>query len=232
MMDWLARLRPWLNALLILLLMLPLARLAWRAFVPAEAPLPPAAASGRVGAVARPAQPIDVAQLRRSMLFGQTASVGPNGELPDSTLPLKLQGVIAAGESPDAVAIFDGGDAKLRAVRVGMAVQPNVVIKAVYKDNVVVNNNGRDERIKLQLPPPLSLNSPPPPSSVYPPGIDPAGGSAQSYISQSVPGAYNPAMPQQQMQQQPSYPGYNGPPPSVSSGAMGMPPGPPSWQTQ
>ena len=227
MMDWPARLRPWLNALLVLLLMLPLARLTWRLGVPTEAPPP----TVPVAVVARNAPPprLDVSRVRQAMLFGQANSVGPNGELPESTLGIKLQGVIAAGESPAAVAIFDSGDAQLRAVRVGMAVQPNVVIKAVYKDRVVVSNNGRDERISLQAPPPISLNSPP---SVSGPtagsGFNP-GSSARGYVNQAAPG-YASGVPNMQPQggPPPGYPGFNGPP----NGNIGMPQVPPSWQTQ
>lgn len=227
MMDWPARLRPWLNALLVLLLMLPLARLTWRLLVPPE-PLPvvtPAAVVTRGGPA--PAR-LDLSRLRQAMLFGQPSSVGPNGELPESTLSIKLQGVIAAGESPSAVAIFDSGDAQLRAARVGMTVQPNVLIKAVYKDRVVVSNNGRDERISLQVPPAIPLNGPPGANGTpaYPAGFNPG---VRGYVNQSAPG-YASGVPNMQQQggPPPGYPGYNGPP----NGNAGMPPVPQSWQTQ
>lgn len=228
MMDWPARLRPWLNALLVLLLMLPLARLAWRLVVAPEPAAAVAAPSVALRAAPAPAR-LDISRLRQAMLFGQVSTAGPNGELPESTLGIKLQGVIAAGESPAAVAIFDSGDAQLRAVRVGMSVQPNVVIKAVYKDRVVVSNNGRDERISLQVPPAISLNSPPGAngSPAYPPGFNP---SARGYVNQATPGYASgvPNMQQQGGQAPPGYPGYNGPP----NGNIGMPPVPQSWQTQ
>lgn len=161
MSEWLDRARPWLNSLLVLLLLLPVAQLSWRFFVPAEkkaasnSTTAPAITSGASRAR------LDLSALRQAMLFGQANTASLNGQLPESTLSIKLQGVIAAGESPSAVAIFDSGEPKLRAVSVGMTVSPDVVLKAVFKDHAVISNHGRDERLSLQTPPAMSLNSPP-----------------------------------------------------------------------
>lgn len=246
MTDWLARARPWLNALLILLLMLPLARLAWQVLVPVR-PAQPAPASVATSPVPRPVTPaLDVAAIRQAQLFGSPAGVAANGEIPESTLQLKLKGVIAAGDNPHAVAIFDGGDPQTRAARVGMNIMPNVVVKAVYKDKVIVSNNGRDERLMLQAPPPISLNSGPgtpgagasagaapivgsPAVSYGSPGGPPA--SARTYMNQASPG-YSGGTPPQYQQQAPTYPGYNGS--VITPGGMGGPPPgqAPNWQTQ
>lgn len=242
MTDWPARVRPWLNALLILLLLLPAARLVWLRLLPPGAPAP--AARENRSLPPAPRASLDISDIRQAHLFGQVNSGGSNGELPESTLSLKLKGVIAAGDNPHAVAIFDGGEPQVRAARVGMSIQPGVTIKAVLKDRVIINNNGRDERIPLQTPPPIALDSragagsspgsgmPPPsssPSVVYLPGNP---GSARSYMSQSSPG-YSGGSPQPYPpQQQAPYTGYT---------SSGMVPGggyappsapPPNWQTQ
>lgn len=162
MSEWLARARPWLNGLLVLILLLPLAQLSWRFVVPAEKRTVQAT-SDNASANVRPSQArLDLSPIRNAMIFGQANAVGLNGQLPESNLSIKLQGVIAAGDSPTAVAIFDSGEPKLRAVSVGMAVMPDVVLKAVFKDHAVVTNHGRDERLSLQTPPPITLNNPAP----------------------------------------------------------------------
>lgn len=162
MSEWLARARPWLNGLLVLILLLPLAQLCWRFVVPAEKRTVQAA-SDNASANVRPSQArLDLSPIRNAMIFGQANAVGLNGQLPESNLSIKLQGVIAAGESPTAVAIFDSGEPKLRAVSVGMTVMPDVILKAVFKDHAVVTNHGRDERLSLQTPPAMNLNNPAP----------------------------------------------------------------------
>lgn len=244
MIDWLARVRPWLNALLVLLLLLPVAQLVWRVVLPAEPKA--AAAPARVAVPATVAATrMDVGRLRQAALFGHAVTQSANGELPESTLPLKLQGVIAAGESRTAAAIFESADPKLRAARVGMELQPGVVVKAVFKDRVVISNNGRDERISLKLPPLLPLNGAPggaPGGSAGGPPVAPSWdnnggppGTSRNYMGQSAPG-YNGGMPAGQPMNQPpqQYPGYNGPQnyPQNYPGSPGSPPPPQSWQTQ
>lgn len=209
MSEWLDRARPWLNSLLVLLLLLPVAQLSWRFFVPAEkkatsnSTTAPAMTSGTSRAR------LDVSALRQAMLFGQANTASLNGQLPESTLSIKLQGVIAAGESPSAVAIFDSGEPKLRAVSVGMTVSPDVILKAVFKDHAVITNHGRDERLSLQTPPAMSLNSPPAAGPTNPSGIErypnnPLGAPPLGMNGYAPP----PAVPMGQMNEPP--PGYNG----------------------
>lgn len=198
MPDWITRARPWINALLVLLLLLPIARLAWRFIAPPEPAVSAVPVSTNTAAGAPVRQTIDVAQLRQAALFGQSTAAGNNGETPESTLPLKLQGVIAAGNSPGAAAVFEAGEPKARAARVGMALQPGVVLKAVFKDRVIIDNNGREEKITLQTPPAIMIGGPPPEGSqpAYPPGIDPVDqppGFAPQPMDQTSPGGVPPS---------------------------------------
>ena len=177
--DSLLRLRPWVNAVLVLILMLPVARLTWRWVLP-KRPALSAPARPQAAAAPLPGLVLDLGDLRRSALFGVAAVAAPGGELPVSRWPLKLTGVIAAGESPASAAVFDGADPKQRSIRVGMDIQPGVTLKAVLADHVVIRNQGRDERLNLQKPQAGSNAIAPAqtsPSSAYPPGVTPAGAS-------------------------------------------------------
>lgn len=208
MSEWLDRARPWLNSLLVFLLLLPVAQLSWRFFVPAEKKAASNTTTAPAMTTGASRARLDLTALRQAMLFGQANTTSLNGQLPESTLSIKLQGVIAAGESPSAVAIFDSGEPKLRAVSVGMTVSPDVILKAVFKDHAVITNRGRDERLSLQTPPAMSLNSPPAmptnPSGIerYPNG--PLGAPPPGMNGYAPP----PAVPMGQMNEPP--PGYNG----------------------
>ena len=212
-MIWLQRLRPWLNALLFLLLLLPLARWGWTLYLPKKAAA--AVSAAPLPTLSSKADPVDISAIERTQLFGSNLN---NGELPLTTLPLKLQGVIDTGNKADAVAVFAGTDPKLRAVRMGQELQPGVILHQVFKDYAVISNNGRNERVNLDTPPPVLLNSPPPagdarmsqstymqPNANSVNNLPPVGLPMQTPAGQMV---IQPAGPGQVMQGQPGLPNY------------------------
>ncbi len=138
---WLYRL---VNAALIALLAWLVAGLLWLIFAPAPV-LPAAAPTNDGGKGAR----LDIGPL--TALFAPPAAQA-GGESP-STLPQKLRGVIAAHDDAPAAAIFEGGTPPNAAVELGEELSPGVRLIEVQVDHVIVDNQGRRERIELDSKP-------------------------------------------------------------------------------
>ncbi|CAM3634371.1 type II secretion system protein N [Parendozoicomonas haliclonae] len=102
------------------------------------------------------------------LLFGQAEDKPRNlrsAEIPATTLSLILRGALAGGEP--ASAIIQGNDGQDRLYLVGETIAGGAVLESVHTQHVVINHNGRLQ--KLLFPEARSQQvesyTPPPPSS-------------------------------------------------------------------
>ncbi len=147
---------PWfyrlLNLLLLGLIAWQLAGLIWLLLAPK--PKMPVAIEPRQVRVVQ----ADVGQaLAGFHLFGQSKAAAASGEVVDSSLPYKLRGIITATKTQPAAAIFSGAEPKETAVREGESIQPGVELISVAANEVLISNNGRRERIKLDDKPAVEI---------------------------------------------------------------------------
>lgn len=166
--QWLIRV---INALLLVALAWMGAGLIWQLFAPPPAPsMPPVTTEAQAAANS---QPIDIATI---------ASIFPGGDADNreqvsgSNLPYKLRGVIGARQRALSAAVFAGIGPKEAAVVVGQELQNSVVLRDVQADHVIIENQGRRERIELDAKPALKLDSAAPvnPELIRPTGSSPA----------------------------------------------------------
>ncbi|WP_137938657.1 type II secretion system protein N [Chitinivorax sp. B] len=162
-----------LNVLLIALIAWLAASVTWR-FV---APKPTAVPGAKSTAVPMPQNPVPILDLNLvAGLFGRTQGVADNGQIVPSNLPYKLRGVITGTANQVPAATFSGVGAKEVAVTVGDEIQPGVKLLEVASDHVVVQNNGRRERIDLDAKPALVIDGVTPVGAMQdgiPPGMGP-----------------------------------------------------------
>jgi len=133
-------------ALLVLVIVWQLARLAWL-FVPADdaslaAPLRSAGTAPATPAVA----------VSKWHLFGappqRAAAAGPGA--PMTTLALSLRGTLAESDPRSGLAVIAGADGSERAWRVGDEVAPGVTLEEVHADRVILRHGGVQEVLALE----------------------------------------------------------------------------------
>ncbi|MBV1776416.1 hypothetical protein KSF73_11910 [Burkholderiaceae bacterium DAT-1] len=151
-----------LNAVLLILLAWALSALFWVIFSPSPR-LPVASPASQATATVR-----DMGALER--LFSRPHQ-GEGAEA--STLSFKLKGVIASRDPREAAAIFAGADGKDVAFKVGQSLMPGATLIEVAAKHVIVDNNGRREKLELQEQPAadLGVNLTPPPNVITPEAV-------------------------------------------------------------
>lgn len=129
------------------------ARLVWMLVPVPEAaawrPAPAAAATPAPGGE----RPVDLASLTRTPLFGryEAASETAEGDLhdaPDTRLSLTLMGVLAS-ESASARALIAASNGEEKPYAIGAQVIPDVELKAIFADRVVLSRKGALETLRL-----------------------------------------------------------------------------------
>jgi len=119
---------------------------AWR---PAPAP----ASAKPSGAAARPAGAIDVATIQSANLFGQyqAAPTENGGQAPESTLPLKLIGILASSDNERySRALIEVAAGDERPFGVGSQVIQGTTLQAILPDRVVLSRGGKLETLRLE----------------------------------------------------------------------------------
>ena len=150
---------PVVAAVLVVAIAYQLAKITWM-LVPGEdftAP-PPVVAAG--AASGRPAGSVDFSALRDSHLFGEAPdpeaveAAPPPTELvdaPDTTLNLRLSGVVVRDLNEDSDAMIANGNQPDKRYRVGETIEgaSGATLHHVYADRVLLNRNGRLETLRL-----------------------------------------------------------------------------------
>ena len=145
--------RLWLDAyapraamlLLLVLLAWVLAHWTWLWLEPQQ-PLSAAHTTAQQFDLNAAAQSIGAAHL-----FGQAATRVSSGEVEMlSTLNIRVKGIFAAVGTLPGFAIVNTDAKTDQPVRVGMEIQPGVLLQAVYPRHIIVSNNGIDERVNLE----------------------------------------------------------------------------------
>lgn len=181
------------SLLLAILLGIALANLLW-ALIPspksaAWRPAPAPASAQPAGAAARPAGTVDVAAIQNANLFGQyqAAPTENGGQAPESTLPLKLLGILASSDNERySRALIEVAAGDERPFGVGAQVIQGTTLQAILPDRVVLSRGGKLETLRLEkdlasaAATGIADTTPPPPP---PP---PAGGMALSQIRDQV----------------------------------------------
>lgn len=148
---------PWfyrvLNTVLLAVVAWLLAALFWLLVAPA--PALPVAAPARVAA-----QPVVTAPPGLLLQLFRGTKPGPAVAAP-STLNYKLRGVIAPSSGSAAAAILQGNDPVALAVKLGGELQAGVRLVEIAADHVVVDNQGRRERIELDGKPAANIGAMP-----------------------------------------------------------------------
>lgn len=106
------------------------------------------------------AQSASVDDLLNSPWFGGQSSVSAaDGSFPPTSLAFKLRGVIAASKDRPAAAIIAGAGPREVAVAVGENIQSGVVLKEVRQDQIIIQNQGRMEKLMLDAKPATAIAS-------------------------------------------------------------------------
>jgi len=174
-----------------ILLGIALANLIW-ALIPspksaAWRPAPAPASAQPSGAAARPAGTIDVAAIQSANLFGQyqAAPVENAGQAPESTLPLKLLGILASSDNERySRALIEVAAGDERPFGLGAQVVSGTTLQAILPDRVVLSRGGRLETLHLEKE------------------AASAGGGVQDYTPPPPPSAPGGAMPLAQIRDQ------------------------------
>ncbi len=119
---------------------------AWR---PAPAP----AAAQPNGAAARPAGGVDVTSITSANLFGQYNAVptGDAGNAPDTSLALKLLGILASSDNERySRALIEVAAGDERPFGVGAQVIQGTTLQAILPDRVVLSRGGKLETLRLE----------------------------------------------------------------------------------
>ena len=147
------------SALLIIGIAYQAAKLTWTVIPSAPvgdiAPTLPAPAA-RGAATTNPGG-LDLKPLLDAHLFGEAAATGPAPvvealvDAPDTTLNLRLTGVVSSEDSSDGWAIIDvsRGDAKIYYIGDTIDNTGGASLHAVYEDRVLLNRAGRLETLRL-----------------------------------------------------------------------------------
>lgn len=160
--DWMSRLAalgadkrlPSLAALAVILLMAQtLAVLTWT-LLPAPAmealPVTPVLGGGSMRANA----PVAVANMAQWHLFGEVVKEAPKPlpqavDAPDTSLNLKLHGVLSSKNSATARAIIADGKGAEEAYSVNSNLPGGAILREIYADRVILEYRGRMEALRL-----------------------------------------------------------------------------------
>lgn len=159
-----ATLRRAVEVVLVCLLAAQCARLIWALLTPVG-PLGEPVSAAAAGGVPLPA---DTSVLERFRPFGQTgtavvadaAAAAAAGEPP--AISLTLHGVRGSMFGDGGAAIIAGPDGKQAPYRVGEAIAPGVVLRAIGRDHAVVSRNGASVRLAFGAPAPVPAATPAP----------------------------------------------------------------------
>jgi general secretion pathway protein C len=94
-------------------------------------------------------QRVDLATIVGAHLFGEAAAPATLGPAPPSSLPLSLAGVIAVDDPATGYAIVGESPASAKLHAVGAELPGGALLRAVYADHVLVEHDGRLERLDL-----------------------------------------------------------------------------------
>lgn len=97
-------------------------------------------------------------------LFGDTQApvkkqVIETEKLPETSLKLRLTGVLAGRDNLQASALIEGPDRKTRSYRVDEDVPGGAILKQVYPDRVVLERSGRLENLVFEETRPIGIQS-------------------------------------------------------------------------
>lgn len=161
--DWLSRLSALgadkrlpviITLLVVLLLTQSLASLTWTLLpAPAIEPLPVSSISGARGAVTKP--PAAMVNMAQWHLFGEALKEVPKPvqqqavDAPDTTLNLKLHGVLASKNPAAARAIIADGKGVEEAYSVNGNLPGGAILREIYADRVILEYRGRLEALRL-----------------------------------------------------------------------------------
>ena len=137
---------------LVLKIVLWILVLAWSAWIAFQWLRDAAATSAPPAVVqSRPALDLDaaVATAAAAAVFGVAAESEPTPSPLAVPLDIKLKGVFAGGADPMA-AIVNTGDEEDKVVTLGRALQPGVLLEAVFPTHILVGRNGVSHRIELE----------------------------------------------------------------------------------
>lgn len=150
----LAKLAPWVSRLLVVLIGYVAANIALQ-FVPVSNT--EAARSTEPVIVTASSAP-STREMARSAssqhIFGEAGSVAPRvvareKKMPETRLKLALVGVYSAQPADQAIAIISANGKPEEVFRVGETVTGQAILKEVHSNQVVIDNNGRQEIVKL-----------------------------------------------------------------------------------
>ena len=152
-----AKLAPWVSRFLVILIGFVAATIALR-FVPVEntqaASVQPSS-SVLVEAVSTPSVVEIANDASQQNIFGKAGEVKKvreprtPAETPVTNLNLKLVGVYMANPADRAIAIISANNKPEEVYRVGETITGRAVLKEVLQNEVVIDNGGRSERVKL-----------------------------------------------------------------------------------
>lgn len=154
------RLPQWVTLALVVAIAWQLARIAWMLVPasPAGDPITPVPAANVAGSSSNTAGRANVQLIAVAHLFGKadaTEILGeagpPSGieDLPDAR-GLSLKGTVTASDATPSFAIIADNNKQEKVYRVGDPIQPGTTLHEVYKDLVLLNQNG--VLSKLELP--------------------------------------------------------------------------------
>jgi type II secretory pathway component PulC len=96
----------------------------------------------------RAAQAIDIRTIASAHLFGVTGgSSGPGGQGPETSLPLRLVGTVAAANASRGLAILAQGEGAVRLYSIGDALPGGAVLRQVQNESAVIERAGVLERL-------------------------------------------------------------------------------------
>ena len=151
-----ARLPRWTNNLLVLALGVCAALLTLELLPRDAPPLPEASGAAAGGGASTAPDPLQLGQrIAATHLFGDVEiapapAPEPVRQVAEPTrLNLQLAGVFASDPQSQAIAIISTGSAEQNAYGVGDRISGETTLKAVYRDYVIIDNRGRDERLSL-----------------------------------------------------------------------------------
>lgn len=152
-----AKLASWVSGLLVVLIGIVAALIALR-FVPVQdiqASARPSQTPGEVPAVARLPSAVEMARdVSNQNVFGE-AGAPPEIKRPTETAPtatrlnLSLVGVYTANPKERAMAMISNGGKPEEVFAVGDTIVGRAKLKEVLQTEVIIDNNGRDETLKL-----------------------------------------------------------------------------------
>lgn len=148
--------RPFLRVVevvLVILLGLVLARLAWLIIEPGGAVslnIPTHISSAQPGAPARSVD-VDTTRLTRENPFGSDpVTMAEIPDAPETSLNLRLRGLRASTEENDGVALITGPDNRTAAYGPGDDILDGVILHKIYGDRVTLRKGGQIEALLME----------------------------------------------------------------------------------